>query len=220
MTEDEKPAGSNPLRILRYAAWAAVAVAVLALGGWTIQQRLSPRDDTLTRETGDALIESKFSLTDQTGRRVTEADYAGRWQLVYFGYTNCPDQCPTTLAFMARVIDLLGDKADQVAPLFITVDPKRDTVAVMATFVAAFSPRLIGLTGSEAETAAAAHAFRVFYEPAPDAKAPDGYLMAHSGYIYLMTPKGRYEAVFLENGATGADLAADILMRIAKGDPS
>lgn len=220
MSEPNLPPRPNSLRNLRYAAWAAVAVAVVSFGAWTLYLRHIPRVYPLTFDSGDALIESKFTLTDQTGRRVTEADYAGRWQLVYFGYTNCPDQCPTTLAYMARVMDLLGDKADLVAPLFITVDPKRDTFGVMAAFVAAFSPRLIGLTGSDAEVAAAAHAFRVFYEPSPDAKAPDGYLMAHSGYIYLMTPKGKYEAVFLENGATGEDLAADILMRIAKGDPS
>lgn len=220
MSEPGLPPQPNPLRTFRRIAWAAVAVAALSLGAWSIYLRLVPHDNPLTRETGDALIESKFTLTDQTGRRVTEADYAGLWQLVYFGYTNCPDQCPTTLAYMARVMDLLGDKADQVAPLFITVDPKRDTVAVMAAFVAAFSRRLIGLTGSEAETAAAAHAFRVFYEPSADAKAPDGYLMAHSGYIYLMTPTGKYQAVYLENGETGEALASDILMHIAKGDPS
>ena len=220
MTEDERPSGSNRLRTLRYAAWAAVAVAVVAASAWSFYLRPMQQGSPLSRDTGDPLIESHFTLTDQTGRRVTEADYAGRWQLVYFGYTNCPDQCPTTLAYMMRVINLLGDKSDQVAPLFITVDPKRDTVAVMAAFVAAFSPRLIGLTGSEAETAAAAHAFRVYYESTPDATAPDGYLMAHSGYIYLMTPKGKYEAVFLENSETGEALAADVLMRIARGDPS
>ena len=88
------------------------------------------------------------------------------------------------------------------------------------TLQSASDDRLIGLTGSEAETAAAAHAFRVFYEPSPDAKAPDGYLMAHSGYIYLMTPKGKYQAVYLENGEPGEALASDILMFLAKGDPS
>ena len=210
----------NPLRSLRRLAWAAVAVAILAIGAWTLYLRLSPHDDVLTRESGDALIQSKFALTDHRGRRVTEADYAGRWQLVYFGYTNCPDQCPTTLAYMAQVIHLLGDKADQLAPLFITVDPKRDTPEVMAAYVAAFDARLIGLTGSVAEIAAAAHSFRVFYEPSPDKTAPDGYLMAHSGYLYLMTPKGKFQSVFMENGSTATDLASEILMYMAKEDQS
>ena len=220
MSDGEHRAGTGRLRALRRGAWIGVAVTAVVFGTLAIRQSLFPTDNPLTRETGEALIESKFTLTDHTGRRVTEADYAGRWQLVYFGYTYCPDVCPTTLAYMAKVIDLLGDKADRVAPLFITVDPRRDTPAVMAAFVAAFHPRLIGLTGTEAEIAAAADAFRVFYERTPDVSAPDGYLMAHSGYIYLMTPKGRYEAVFLETGETADDLAADILMRIAKEERS
>jgi cytochrome oxidase Cu insertion factor (SCO1/SenC/PrrC family) len=213
MTETSR---SNQLRVLRRAAWAAAAAFLLATGGLLAWRTLGPASGPVARVTGEALIASDFALTDHTGRRVTEADFAGRWQLVFFGFTYCPDICPTTLAYLARVLDLLGDQADRVAPLFITVDPARDTPEVMAAFVAAFHPRLIGLTGTDDEIAAAAKAFRVYYERMDQADAPDGYLMAHAGYLYLMSPAGRFETVFREGDGTAEELAEDILNRIAK----
>jgi protein SCO1/2 len=201
---------------VRRVAWLAAAALAAALGTLALWRANAPQDPPLVVITGEADIRSKFSLTDHTGRPVTEADFAGRWQLVFFGFTNCPDICPTTLAYIASVLDLLGDRADRVAPLFITVDPVRDTVPVMAAFVAAFHPRLIGLTGTEAQVAEAAQNFRVYSEKMADASAPDGYLMAHAGYIYLMTPKGRFEAVFRENGQPPEALAEEIVMRIEK----
>jgi cytochrome oxidase Cu insertion factor (SCO1/SenC/PrrC family) len=210
----------NRLRTLRWAAWAAAAALALAAGGTLAWRALVPADGPVAHVTGEALITSDFALTDHTGRRVTEADFAGRWQLVFFGFTYCPDICPTTLAYMASVLDLLGDKADRVAPLFVTVDPTRDTPEVMAAYVAAFHPRLIGLTGTDAEVAAAAAAFRVYYERMDQADAPDGYLMAHSGYIYLMTPEGRFNAVFREGRESAEALAGEILTRIAKENRS
>ena len=117
---------------------------------------------------------------------------------------------------MASVMDLLGEDAGQVAPIFITVDPERDTVPVMAEFVAAFLPRLIGLTGTEAQVAKAAANFRVYYERAEDENAPDGYLMAHSGYIYLMRPEGRFEEVFKEGDQPPEALADRIFTLIDK----
>lgn len=164
------------------------------------------------RYSGKADVRSVFTLTDHTGRQVDESVFAGRWQLVFFGYTNCPDICPTTLAYMAEVLDLLGPEADRVAPLFITVDPSRDTVPVMAEYVAAFHPRLIGLTGTEEQVAKAAGNFRTWYERDGDATAPDGYFVAHAGQIYLMRPDGAFETVFSE-----ADQPPDQLARtIAK----
>ncbi|WP_321174959.1 SCO family protein [Brevirhabdus pacifica] len=145
---------------------------------------------------------------------MTEADFAGRWQLVFFGFTHCPDVCPTTLAYMARVLDLLGAGADQVAPLFITVDPERDTPEVMAAFVSSFHPRLVGLTGSPQQAAEAARNFKVYHEHMADAHAPDGYTMAHAGHIYLMRPDGSFEAVFLEGDQPPADLAGEVRMRL------
>jgi cytochrome oxidase Cu insertion factor (SCO1/SenC/PrrC family) len=112
------------------------------------------------------------------------------------------------------------ERHDRVAPLFVTVDPARDTPEVMAAYVAAFHPRLIGLTGTKAEIAAAAQAFRVYYERMDQADAPDGYLMAHSGYIYLMNPEGRFEAVFREDRESAEALAGEILTRITKENRS
>jgi protein SCO1/2 len=117
-------------------------------------------------------------------------------------------------SMMAEVLDRLGTESQRIAPFFITVDPTRDTPAVMKEYVQAFHPDLIGLTGTEAETAAAAYAFRVYYEKMEEASAPDGYLMAHSGHIYLMTPDGRYEAVFRDGEQSAQELASQIIARM------
>lgn len=191
-------------------------MTVALVGASFIWRYVSPSDLPAPSFTGEADIRAEFSLTDHTGRAVTEADFTGRWQLVFFGYTHCPDICPTTLAYMASVMDLLGDRADRVAPLFVTVDPARDTVPVMAEFVAAFHPRLVGLTGTEAQVAEVAGNFKVYYERTVDDAAPDGYLMAHAGHLYLMRPDGKFEAVFLESGQSPEALAEEILMRIEK----
>ena len=148
------------------------------------------------------------------GRTVTDAEFAEDWQLVFFGFTHCPDICPTTLAYMASVLDELGPRAEDVAPLFITVDPARDTVPVMAEYVSAFHPRLVGLTGTEAQVAEAAQNFRAWYQRVEDETAPDGYMMAHQGYIYLMRSDGSFEAVFQEQEQPPENLAETILRHI------
>lgn len=209
---------SDVLRRIRRVLWAAVATSVLAVGGTALWRALTPSDLPPPRATGEAAIVNAYTLTEHTGRTVTADAYAGRWQLVFFGFTFCPDICPTTLAYMANVMDMLGPEADRVAPIFVTVDPARDTVEVMADYVAAFHPRLIGLTGTEAQTAEAAANFRVWYERAEDAASPDGYLMAHSGYIYLMRPDGRFEAVFREGDQPPEKLAEEISIHIEKDD--
>ncbi len=196
--------------------WGAAAAALLGAAGAVAFLAYGPPPAPRVAYTGEADVRSKFTLTDHTGRAVTEADFAGRWQLVFFGFTYCPDICPTTLAYMASVLDLLGDKADRVASLFITVDPERDTVPIMAEFVSAFHPRLIGLTGSAEQVAAAAEEFKVYYEKREDGTAPDGYLMSHSGYIYLMRPDGRFEAVFREGDQPPEQLVDEILVRLEK----
>lgn len=205
---------------VRLALWAGAVAAALVTGGAFLWKELSPPRPHDVRVTGEADIRNDYALTDHSGRAVTAADFAGRWQMVFFGFTYCPDICPTTLAYMASVMDLLGPEAGQVAPIFITVDPERDTVPVMAEFVAAFHPRLVGLTGTEAQVAEAARNFRVYYERMEDAATPGGYLMAHSGYIYVMRPDGRFEAVFREGGQTPEDLAEEIAMRIEKEEKS
>src|SRR5690606_11015171 len=110
------------------------------------------------RTVGEALVGGPFALTDHTGERVTDQDFRGRYMLVYFGYTWCPDVCPTELQVISSALDELGDKAAQIRPIFITVDPERDTVAQMADYVANFHPSFVGLTGSSEEVAAVAKA--------------------------------------------------------------
>lgn len=176
-----------------------------------------PPPASRTTSVGEADIRSDFSLIDHTGGAVTEADYAGRWQLVFFGFTHCPDICPTTLTYMASVLDLLEPEAEQVAPLFLTVDPARDTVPVMAEYVSASHPRLIGLTGTETQVADAAQNFRTWYERVEKEEAtPDGNIMAHAGHIYLMDADGRFEAVFQDRDQPPETVAEEVLMRIEK----
>lgn len=211
---------ADGLRRIRRLLWAVAATAAVAFGGAVLWRALAPSDLPATRVTGEAAIVNDYTLTDHTGRTVTPDAYAERWQLMFFGFTYCPDICPTTLAYMASVMDLLGPEADRVAPIFVTVDPARDTVDVMAEYVAAFHPRLIGLTGTDAQIAEAAANFRVWYERSEDAATPDGYLMAHSGYIYLMRPDGRFDSVFREGDQTPEALAEEISMRIEKDERS
>ena len=142
---------------------------------------------------GDALVGGPFTLTDQTGKTVTNADFKGRYMLVYFGYTFCPDVCPTELQVMSAALDKLGPAGNNIVPIFITVDPARDTPKVMAQYVANFNPRFVGLTGSAEQIAAVAKAYRVYYAKAKGwEKAGDSYLMDHSSIIYLMGPDGKF----------------------------
>ena len=139
-----------------------------------------------------------FTLTDHTGRRVTDRDFRGSWLLVQFGYTGCPDLCPLSLGTLAQALDLLGPAAAaRVQPLFITVDPARDTPAALAGFVPSFHPRLLGLTGSEPEIRGVAKAYRVHRRKVlADPARPDGYLIDHGSFTYLMGPDGRFVTLF------------------------
>ncbi|HUR42512.1 MAG TPA: SCO family protein [Aestuariivirga sp.] len=140
---------------------------------------------------GEALIGGPFSLTDQNGRRVSEKDFLGKYMLVFFGYTYCPDICPTELQVMTEALREMGPRADAIQPVFISFDPERDTPETLKAYVENFSPRLIGLTGSEQEIARAAKAYRVYYRKVEGGGATD-YLMDHSSIIYLMGPNGKF----------------------------
>jgi protein SCO1/2 len=142
--------------------------------------------------TGKVLIGGPFSLIDQTGKRVTEQDFRGRKMLVFFGFTNCPDVCPGGLQVISAALDRLGSKADGVVPLFITVDPERDTPDVMAGYAKSFHRRLVALTGSVDEVKAAASAYRVYYKKVEGKDWPNGYTVDHSSIIYLMNESGDY----------------------------
>src|SRR3954469_5112941 len=131
-----------------------------------------------------------FSLVNQAGQPVTEGDFAGRWMLVYFGYSFCPDVCPTELGTMAAALDAMGKAGEAVTPVFITVDPQRDTPAALADYVSRFHPRLQGLTGTPEQIAEVARRYRVYYARAQRPDMTD-YLMDHSSFIYLVGPDGR-----------------------------
>jgi protein SCO1/2 len=146
---------------------------------------------------GTASIGGPFTLVNQDGKTVTEADFKGKYQLIYFGYTYCPDVCPTTLTAMSDAITALGAKGDKVTPIFITIDPARDTVEQLKMYVGYFGPRMVGLTGTPEQIAAAAKAYRVYYAKVPEPGNPEGdaYSMDHSSIVYFMSPDG----LFLSN---------------------
>jgi len=178
-----------------YAGIVAV-VALLAVAGVWFSRQMAPDPAPTAKEVLRAAISGKFSLIDHTGQAVTEETYRGKWLLVFFGYTYCPDVCPLTLSTIADVLAGLGTDAAKIQPLFISIDPDRDTPAVLAKYVTAFHPRLVGLTGGAAAVQAAAKSFRVYYAKAGGAAGPKDYLMDHTGYIYLMTPTGLIERPF------------------------
>lgn len=140
--------------------------------------------------TGKPLVGGPFSLIDQTGKHVTDQDFRGRYMLVYFGYTFCPDVCPASLQVISAALDQLGPDAARITPVFITMDADRDTPAKMAEYVKSFHPRLVGLTGSSAEIARALKAYRVYAKRVPDEKDPNAYTFDHSSVVYLMGPDG------------------------------
>ena len=153
---------------------------------------------------GEALIGGKFTLVDSTSKEITDELFRGRYMLVYFGFTHCPDICPTTLLMMMNALDQIGDKARQVVPIFITLDPERDTPEKVATYVHNFSPNLVGLTGSMAQVKAAADAYKVYFKKVPLENSELGYVVDHSGFAYLMGPDGKYVTHFAHTTAEQA----------------
>lgn len=161
------------------------------------------RGDPTPSDTGGS-----FHLVDQSGARVDEHILQGKWTAVFFGYTFCPDVCPTTLTTLALAIDRLGPDARRLQVVFITVDPERDTPAQLKTYLSspAFPRGAIGLTGTAAQIASAARAYRVYYKKSGDGP---GYGMDHTSIVYLMDPKGRFSRP-IDFGAGPADIARQI----------
>ena len=140
--------------------------------------------------TGKALVGGPFSLVDPSGKTVTDKDFRGRYLLVFFGYTFCPDVCPSGLQVISAALDQLGPDADKITPVFISIDPARDTPEKMGAYVKSFHPRLIGLTGSASDVAAAIKAYRVYAKKVAADRNPADYTMDHSSVVYLMGPTG------------------------------
>jgi len=173
---------------------------LLALGGVTTSS-LAQAPERSAAELMDAVMWNRepiggpFALTDQNGVRRTDADFRGKLMLVYFGFTYCPDICPTDLQQMALAVDQLGPAGETVQPVFITVDPARDTVEHLKDYMALFHPRFVGLTGDAAAIRQAARAYRVYYEKVEREDKSD-YTLDHSVFIYLMDRDGRYLGFF------------------------
>lgn len=151
------------------------------------------------QENTKALIGGPFSLMNHHGKKVTEAAYKGKYMLIYFGYTYCPDVCPTELQIMSDALDQVEPETlADVLPIFISVDPDRDTVEILAQYAPAFHPNMIGLTGTTAEVAAAKKAYRIYSakDALKEGADPESYLVSHSSYTYLMDRNGEYVTHF------------------------
>jgi protein SCO1/2 len=191
---------------LRYIVIAIFGLVVGGLFALSLGGLGPPNSSTVVG--GKALVGGPFRLTDHNGAAFTERDLLGRHALVFFGFTHCPDICPSGLQTMAAALDQLGDKSEQVVPVFITLDPERDTAPVLAQYVKSFHPRLIGLTGSRAESEAAAKAYRVWAKRVDDGETGT-YSFDHSSIIYWIDPQGAFVAPF--GHGTRADQIADRL---------
>ena len=205
MTAKHKPP-APPNRIVYATMGLLVAILLIGAGAFL----------WLTGGGGNSALSigGPFTLQDGNGKPVTDRDFRGKYMLVYFGYTFCPDICPTTLTAVADAMDKLGPTADLIQPVFITVDPKRDTPAAMKPYVAAFGPRIEGLTGTPDQIAGVAKEYRVFYAEHRTGQGPDDYTMDHSSVLYLMGPDGAFVAP-LRADAPGEEMAASLkkLMR-------
>jgi cytochrome oxidase Cu insertion factor (SCO1/SenC/PrrC family) len=159
-------------------------------------------------------IGGPVALIDHNGKLRTDADFRGKLMLVYFGFTYCPDVCPTDLQNIGLALDRLGAYGEEVQPLFITLDPERDTAQHLAEYVPLFHPRLIGLTGDATAVRDAANAYKVYYAKVPSTGGSD-YTIDHSGFIYLMDRGGQYFGFFPPG--TPPDRMADVIMPLVEG---
>jgi protein SCO1/2 len=141
---------------------------------------------------GEAAVGGPFTMVNHRGETVTEKNFLGNPMLLFFGFTFCPDVCPTELQVMAAALDELGDKGKDIQPIFVSIDPERDKPEVMAAYVSNFGDRFIGLTGSAEQVAAMAGAYRVFYDRQENKERPTDYLMDHTSIVYLMGADGKF----------------------------
>ena len=185
---------------------------VLIAAGAALAEWLVIRDDDITKSPSGTIVSVEiggpFSLTDHTGRQVTEQDYLGAFTLVFFGYTFCPDVCPTELGDIALALDELGTDSVAVTPVMITLDPERDTPAVLAEYVPLFHERLVGLTGTPEQIKQVADNYRIFYKRVDDPNYTY-YLMDHSSFTYLLDPQGNVAAL-LRYGTSPEEMASII----------
>jgi len=189
---------SPPQRLIYAVVGVLLAALLLGLGGFMWLGG---------GESGGLQIGGPFTLQNSSGKTVTDRDFRGQYMLVYFGYTFCPDVCPTTLTAVADAMDKLGTDASRIRTVFITVDPKRDVPAVVGQYAAAFGLNVVGLTGTPEEIAKVAKEYRVYYAEHRTGAGPNDYVMDHSSVLYLMDPKGRLVAP-VRADQSGTEMAA------------
>jgi len=180
----------------RLIAFVIAGFLIGAIAGAGVLLLATPQGGQPVQSSGAALIGGPFSLAGGDGKPVTDRDFRGRYMLIFFGFTHCPDICPAELQVIAQALEQLGDKAKNVVPIFITLDPERDTPEAMANYVKSFGPNFVGLTGSPEAIAAAAKAYRVAYSKVENKESAGDYSVDHSALVYLMDPEGRYVTHF------------------------
>ena len=190
-----------------------MALASLAIG--MVANHIAKTAAMASSEKIDSTFTSEFSLVDQDGSPVTADDLRGRFKLVFFGYTSCPDICPTAMVKIGQVLDELGPDAARIVPIMISVDPERDTPAVLKQFQAQFDPRIMALTGTACQVADALRNFRAF--AAKQAGKDGEYMMDHTSFYYLMAPDGVFQGILAARG--NVDEIVDGI-RVAMPDPA
>ena len=204
--------------IRRRILWLVAAIAPLAAGvagyAWLRAGSAPPKFNAVDLTGVD--WGKAFALFDHHGKRRALADFRGKAVMLFFGFTHCPDVCPTALATLARARRLLGEDAGKVQGLFVTVDPKRDTPAILAKYATAFDPTFLGLYGDEAATEAAAKEFKIYYRAQkPDANG--AYGVDHSGQVYVIDPEGRLRLYIRSHDAAPEAIAHDLRLLIRPG---
>jgi len=195
------------LSVFQKVLWVLAAIAIVGF----VWLQVSTKGE---QRTGEPAFRADFELTDRQGVVQTDEDFAGRWMLVFFGFANFPDVCPTTLAEVAAVMDALGSDATQVQPLFISIDPERDTPEQLAEFVTAFEAHIIGLTGTPDQIKRTSESFRVYFEKIEEAASPDGYTMGHSSQLFLFDPQGGYVGAWTY-GTPAEEILSDLKARMS-----
>jgi protein SCO1 len=194
--------------VLALAAAGALAVAWVSLIAIPV-----PRVVT----SGTAAIGGPFTLVSSDDGNVTDQTYRGKWLLIFFGYTFCPDVCPTALYNISVALEKLGSDAGKLQPLFVTVDPQRDTREVMAEYLKSFDSRIIGLTGSRDQIDRAVKEYRVYVaQQKSETEGDDNYLVSHSAYLYLMDPQGKFVNV-IQGSEGGEEIAAWLRKQMTQG---
>ncbi len=201
----------------RFKILIAIVLALAAAGAlgaaWvSLVEIPAPRVAT----SGTAAIGGPFTLASTNGDNVTDQTYRSKWLLIFFGYSFCPDACPTALNNISIALEKLGADAGKLQPLFVTVDPQRDTREVLAEYLKSFDSRIVGLTGPQDQIDRVVKEYRVYVASQKSDTSDDNYLVSHSAYIYLMDPQGRFVNV-IQGSEGGEEIAAWLRKQMAHG---